>query len=321
MTISTQLRTTEGTATLAAGNSMNHASTTSTLKSIFVGHNGLRAGWRLLLFLIISIGLQGAFVLIRTGGVQGFLDQQKKAAQITVTPLLIGTSEAIAFLVICFATVVMAKIERRRFSEYGLPMAKALGKDFWKGASWGFLALSGTLLATFLLHGFRITGLALHGTAIVSSVLGWGLAFALVGLFEEFLCRGYVQYTLASGIGYWPAAFIVSAFFGFTHAFNPGETIVGAISAGLFGILFCLFLRRSGSLWIPVGFHAAWDWGQAFYGVADSGIHPYHSVFASAFHGPMWLTGGTVGPEASIMTPIALMVVGLIFNHYHRENR
>jgi uncharacterized protein len=122
-------------------------------------------------------------------------------------------------------------------------------------------------------------------------------------------------------IGYCPAAVILSGLFGLGHAFNPNETAVGAIGAGLFGILFCLFLRRRGSLRIPVGFHAAWDWGQTFYGVPDSGMQPYHNVFSSAFSGPTWLTGGTVGPEASVMTPIALIVVALIFNYYHRADR
>ena len=321
MPVSTQLRTTDGARPLDATTPGNRLHVTSTLRFIFLGCDGLRAGWRLLTFLAISIVLLATFVLIRSGGVQGFLDDQNKAAQVTVTPLLMGGSEAIALLIICFATLVMTKIERRKFGEFGLPMVRAAGKDLWKGALWGFLALSGTLLGIFLLHGFRITGLALHGRAIVSAMMAWGVACLLVGLFEEFLCRGYVQYTLASGIGYWPAALIVSGLFGLVHAFNPNESVVGAIGAGLFGILFCLFLRRSGTLWIPVGFHAAWDWGQTFYGVADSGIKPYHNVFASTFHGPTWLTGGTVGPEASIMTPIALIIAALIFNHYHRADR
>lgn len=124
----------------------------------------------------------------------------------------------------------------------------------------------------FLLHGFRVTGLALHGTTIFSALIAWGIAFVLVGLFEEFLCRVYVQYTLASGIGFWPAAFVMSGLFGLGHAFNSGETVVGAVAAGMFGLLFCLFLRRTGNLWCAVGFHAAWNWGQTFYGVPDSGM-------------------------------------------------
>ena len=293
----------------------------SGLRTIFAGPNGLRTGWRLLIFVALVVVLLGGFVLIRNGGLQGFREAQRHAGQITVTPLLMGGSEAIAFVLLCVATLIMGKIEHRKFSEYGLPLRQALGKDFWIGCLSGFLAISGTLLAMFLLHGFRVTGLALHGTAILSSMIAWGMAFLLVGLFEEFLCRGYVQYTLGAGIGFWLAAFVMSALFGFSHAFNANENVVGAGAAGMFGVLFCLFLRRTGNLWIAVGFHAAWDWGQTFYGVPDSGIVPYHSVLSSAFSGPLWLTGGTVGPEASVLTPIALLVAALVFSRYHRENR
>jgi len=293
----------------------------SRLKPIFHGPNGLRAGWRLLIFVALVVVLLGSFLLIRNGGVQGFQEARKHAGEVTVTPLLTGGSEGMAFLLLCVAALMMGKIEHRKFSEYGLPLRQALGKEFWIGCLSGFLAISGTLLTMFLLHGFRVTGLALHGTAILSSMLAWGIAFILVGLFEEFLCRGYAQYTLASGIGFWPAAFVMSGLFAFGHSFNANETGVGVVATGLFALLFCLFLRRTGNLWIAVGFHAAWDWGQTFYGVPDSGLLPYHSVFHSAFSGPRWLTGGIVGPEASILTPITLLVVALVFRRYYRENR
>jgi uncharacterized protein len=293
----------------------------SGLRPIFIGPNGLRAGWRLLIFVALVVVLLGGFLLIRNGGLQGFREAQKHANEITITPLLMGGSEAIPFVFLCIATLIMGKIEHRKFSEYGLPLSQALRKDFWIGCLLGFLAISGTLLAMFLLHGFRVTGLALHGTAMLSAVIAWGMAFILVGLFEEFLCRGYMQYTLASGIGFWPAAFVMSGLFAFGHSFNANETGVGVVATGMFGLLLCLFLRRTGSLWCAVGFHAAYDWGQTFYGVPDSGILPYHNVVSSAFSGPRWLTGGTVGPEASVLTPIALLLVALIFSHYYRENR
>lgn len=301
--------------------SQNRPRHTSGLKAIFIGPDGLRAGWRMLLFLVHYGVLFGAFVLIRHGGPQGVVEAQRRMAHMPITPRLLGVSEAVAFACLCFATWIMGRLERRPFSAYGLPPHEALRKGFWLGAGSGFLAISGTLLAMFLLHGFRITGLALHGTAIVTALGAWGVAFLLVGLFEEFALRGYLQYTLASAIGFWPAAFVLSGLFGFAHAFNPGENAVGAVSAGLFGLLFCLVLRRTGSLWFAVGFHAAWDWAQTLYGVPDSGMLPYHNLFNSAFHGPRWLTGGSVGPEGSILTPIALLIVALIFNRYYRENR
>jgi uncharacterized protein len=321
MTLANQLKFSADTPLLATEPSQPGSHPTSGLKLIFVGPNGLRAGWRLLIYVVLVGVLLGGFVLIRNGGFQGLREAQKNAGQITVTPLLMGGSEAIAFVLLCVAALIMAKIEHRKFSEYGLPLRQALRKDFWIGCLAGFLAISGTLLTMFLLHGFRVTGLALHGTAILSSLLAWGIAFILVGLFEEFLIRGYTQYTLASGIGFWPAALVMSGLFALGHAFNPNETGVGVVATGLFGLLFCLFLRRTGNLWIAVGFHASWDWGQTFYGVPDSGMMPYHNVLSSVFSGPRWLTGGIVGPEASVLTPIALLVVALIFSRYYRENR
>lgn len=293
----------------------------SGMRSLFIGPRGLRAGWRVVMFIGLLLVLFGGTALVRNGGLQGTRDARKHLASFTMTPFLLGVSEAIAFAILCLATLIMARLEHRKFSEYGLPLRQALGKDFGIGCLFGFLSIGGTLLAMFLLHGFRITGFALRGKAILSAPVGWAIAFLVVGLFEEFLNRGYLQYTLACGIGFWPAAFVMSGFFAFGHAFNPHETPVGVASVALFGLLLCLFLRRSGSLWCAVGFHAAYDWGQTLFGVSDSGILPYHNLFKSAFSGPYWLTGGMVGPEASVLTPIALAMVALVFTRCYRENR
>jgi hypothetical protein len=319
MTIANRLKATENLPVLSTD--AFHPSSRLALKQIFIGPNGVRAGWRLLIFLALFAALLGSFVLIRAGGPQGFLEKYRSQSHITVTPLVMGGSEAITLLFLFGATLIMGKLEHRKFSEYGLPLRKSLGRDFWIGSFSGFLAISGTLLTIFLFHGFRITGLALHGTAIVSSLAGWGIAFLLAGLVEEFTFRGYIQYTLASGIGYWPAAFVMSGLFGLGHFFNSNETARGSATVVLFGLLLCFFLRRTGNLWCAIGFHLGYDWGQMFYGVPDSGIVPYHHLLNSTLSGPQWLTGGMVGPEASFLTPLALLVVAVLFSRYHPETR
>jgi len=321
MSSANQLNSAERLPVLPAESTEPSPHRTSAWKPIFLGPNGLRAGWRVLMFIALFAVLFGGFALIRAGGPQAFREQYRNQGHITVTPLLMGGSEAITMLFLCVAALIMGKIEHRKFSEYGLPLRLALRKDFWVGSFTGFLTISGTLLTIFLLHGFRVTGLAIHGTTILSSLLGWGLAFLLAGLVEEFLFRGYIQYTLASGIGFWPAAFLMSGLFGLGHFFNSNESALGSVAVVMFGLLLCLFLRRTGNLWCAVGFHLGYDWGQMFFGVPDSGIVPYHNLLGSTLSGPQWLTGGTVGPEASVLTPLALLVVALVFSRYYRGTR
>lgn len=286
--------------------------------TIFKGPNGIRAGWRVLIFFVIVIVLAGLLRLglhFLAGGRAGISTSQ-------LTPLGIGITEAILFGLTSIAALIMARIEHRKWGQYGLPARSAFGKDFWIGTLVGFLAISGSLAGIFALHGFRLTGLAIHGATVASATVAWTIAFVLVGLGEEFSFRGYLQYTLTTGMGFWPSGILLSLLFGLAHAGNPGESKTGLVSVVLFALLFCLFLRRRGNLWWAVGFHAGWDWGQTFfYGVPDSGVPAYHNLFRSTFNGPNWLTGGTVGPEASVFTPIVLMITAIVFARVYRENR
>jgi hypothetical protein len=216
----------------------------------------------------------------------------------------------------------MTRIEHRKWAEYGLPAASAFGRNFRVGLITGFSSITAALLAIFFLHGFHLTGLAIHGKTIVMATAAWSAAFVVVGLGEEFAFRGYLQFTLTTGMGFWPSAVLLSVLFALAHVANPGETKFGLFSVVCFGLLFCFMLRRTGNIWWPVGFHAGWDWGQTFfYGVTDSGLAPYHNLLNSTFSGPAWLTGGSAGPEASIFTPLTLLLVAIIFSRIYRENK
>lgn len=286
--------------------------------TVFVGPNGIRAGWRVLIFAAILCGLSVLLFLIVAALAHG---RRVSFGLSQLTPSGLSLTEGVMFLLVAIAAIIMARIEHRRWGQYGLPLGTAFKKDFWIGTIVGFVAISGCLFAIFELHGFHLTGLSVHGSSILFATAAWCLTFVIVGLSEEFTFRGYLQYTLTTGMGFWPAAVLMSLVFAAAHTGNPGESKVGVASVFLFGMLFCLFLRRRGDLWWAVGFHAGWDWGQTFfYGVPDSGLQPYHNLFNSAFSGPTWLTGGTVGPEASIFTPIALLVVAIFFALVYRKD-
>jgi uncharacterized protein len=290
--------------------------------SVFRGPNGIRAGWRTLIFLAIVVGLVAAVNLIVALVLHFLLHRSPHLEAVSsLTPATAILSDGSIFLFTGIAAVIMSRIERRKWGQYGLPARFAFRSHFWLGTLVGFLAISASLCAIFALHGFHLAGIAIHGKTLVLATAAWSAAFVIVGLGEEFSFRGYLQFTFATGMGFWPATLLTSALFALAHAFNPGESKFGLLSVVCFGVLFCLVLRRTGNLWWAVGFHAGWDWGQTFfYGVTDSGFAPYHNLFNSSFSGPTWLTGGTAGPEASIFTPLVLLVVGILFSRVYREN-
>lgn len=164
-------------------------------------------------------------------------------------------------------------------------------------------------------HVFSFGPLALHGLDILRYAAFWAIATLLVGVFEEIAFRGYVQHTLSSALGFWPSALLISAVFGATHLLDRTYTWFGVVSAGMFGLLFSLTLFRTGALWLAISFHAAFDYSQIFlFSPSNGAVKTSAHLLTSSLHGPLWLTGGTVGPEASVNGLGVLVAVFLLFN-------
>jgi uncharacterized protein len=281
---------------------------------VFFGPNGLRSGWRLLIFSAI---LSALFSIV---GIALRLLTHRSNPRSGLDPLTALWGEGLPLLLVLIATWAMARLEGRSFAAYGLPARGAFGVKFLQGVVVGFAAISALLGSMHIAGAFHLTDLALHGTQGWQYAFFWAVVFVVVGLFEEFFFRGYPLFTFTTGIGFWPAAIVMSFLFGYVHYRNPGETWVGAFAAGLVGLLFCLLLRRTGDLWLPIGFHASWDWGETyFYGVPDSGQLASGHLFNASFSGPQWLTGGTVGPEGSYLCIALLVLLLVIFAAWFRE--
>jgi hypothetical protein len=316
------------------------SSDSSVLHKIFIGKDGLRAGWSLLIFVAILAAF--GFCLNRIGHkLHPVGPRTPEAAQEAMgEPRFLLIGEGVQFFVVLLVTWIMSKIERRPNSVYGFGDSRML-PHFFAGLGWGVSCLSLLILILWKAGLLVINGRLLFGGDILRYGAIWLLGFLLVGFFEEYSTRGYVQYTLTRGLagfyewafntrhsvalGFWTSALIFSFLFGFGHKSNPGESPIGLLSAGLIGLIFCLTLWRTGSLWWAIGFHASWDWGQNFlYGTADSGLVVQHRLLDTHPIGKPLLSGGTTGPEGSIYILGILVLVVLIIvltlprTHYGR---
>lgn len=282
-------------------------------KEIFVGPMGVRAGWRALIFLGIVIAVQAVLQEI----VLLILKARGIAAPEGLYALFFLVSDAIALIAVVIATGIMARWERRKFTDYGLPGKNVFGRRFWEGAIFGYAGVSLLILLIFLAGGYSPGSLAIHGAALARATVLWVLASLAIGFAEEYFFRGYPQFILTQGMGFWPAAFLISLLFGALHYFTkPYERWPDWASTGLIALLLCLTLRRTGDLRFAIGFHAAFDFGAIFvYSGPNGGRLAPDRLLTATFHGGDWLTGGKLGPEASLLVfpVIAAMFVAVHF--------
>lgn len=221
--------------------------------------------------------------------------------------------KALMAFFVALATWIVSRMEKRPLDDYGIPPRQIFGPRFWEGFLWGFAMLSAIVLILRASGHFQIDSMALNGAAIFRYALGWGAVFLAVAIHEEFAFRGYWLFTFSRRFGFWPGALFTSVIFGVAHLGNPGENVLGIVQVVVIGLLFCLTIRRTGTLWFAVGFHGAWDWAETFfYGTPDSGLVGVGRFLNTSYQGPKWLTGGSAGPEGSVIAFLVLFLCALL---------
>lgn len=146
----------------------------------------------------------------------------------------------------------------------------------------------------------------------------WGVyLMALLGLIPCLILHNLK----AQSAGFWQAAWVTSTLFGYWHTNNHGENQIGIFAAAAIGFVFCVSVRLTGSVWWAIGCHMAWDWGETFfYGTPDSGLVAPGHVFSAQPQGNTLMSGGTVGPEGSVMALlIILLLLGTVMLMYRRK--
>ncbi|MGB9069921.1 MAG: type II CAAX endopeptidase family protein [Candidatus Acidiferrales bacterium] len=262
---------------------------------------------RLLLWVGIALLLPAPFLFV------AHLRAGRTSSLDTVQRELPAKAIAVGFVLL--ATWIVSRMEERPLKDYGIPMRQAFGMRFWEGPVWGFAMLSAILLALRASGHFRMDSVALTGSAVFRFALAWAVTFLAVSWSEEFAFRGYWLFSFCRRMGYWQAALLISVVFGAAHLPNPGENALGILQVIEFGLLMCLILRRTGNLWFAVGFHGAWDWAETyFYGTPNSGLLGAGRFLNSSVHGPTWLTGGSAGPEGSVITLVTLVLCALLIH-------
>lgn len=275
------------------------------LRAIFYGNSGLRAGWRVLLFVLLFTLI--TFVLSMF--LRPLLLQARHGVLPAWAPIAQDGPQIVALVL---AAYFLSRIERRPMPTAGLA-GRSRALRFVTGGVWGIVVLSVLVWMLDRLHLLTIAAPAIHGSIAMEYGLVYAIGFLLVGIFEELLFRGYLQSIVSRGIGFWWTAVLFSTAFGAVHINNKGESPMGVFNAAAVAFLLCMSLWFTGSLWWAIGFHATWDWGESFlYGTPDSGMIMRGHYFTSVAHGPLLASGGATGPEGSYYALVLLVCCILI---------
>jgi membrane protease YdiL (CAAX protease family) len=180
---------------------------------------------------------------------------------------------------------------------------------------------AGGLVLGIALFSVVIGILALAGAFSVAGYGAWpAVASGLIGAIvtaigEEIVFRGWLFRTVRDIVGTWIGVAVSAVVFGLLHAFNPGASPVSTIAIALeAGVLLALAYAATGRLWLPIGIHAGWNFAEgSIFGSSVSGHAPDPSLLHGVLHGPVVLTGGIFGPEASVVGVIVCMVAAAAF--------
>ena len=269
-----------------------------------------RAGrwyWRVLRFPMVIILVGGPLVFIC-----GYLpfdillaiqDTTRKGASASQT--LLGTLVALPSAALAYWAIARG-IERRRPDELALRRA---GRELSLGIAIGIGLLSLIVGVIAILGGYRVTGI--HGPAVLIVPIA---AAILASFVEELVVRGILFRVAQASLGTWLATLISAGIFGLLHAGNPNATVVStlaiAVSAGT--VLAGAYVM-TGRLWACIGMHFAANAAQAgVFGLPVSG-RAAAGLLDSELSGPVLISGGEFGLEASVVTVVAAAALSVVF--------
>ena len=264
------------------------------MQKLFQGFNKL---YRAILFppvrAVLGFFWVGAAMALGAGAT-GWLPESVKI----LDPLLLAAGALLGYYF--FVRIV----ERRSVPEL---VGKGFLKEAAAGAAIGFGLFGLVIGILFLLGLYSVNGV--HALSVVVPAL---MAALMAGITEELLIRAVAFRILEEWLGSWLALGITAILFGLMHLPNPQATLVSSAAIALeAGVMLAAAYMVTRRVWLAIGIHVAWNFAQSgIFGVATSGVEST-GYLEGVLNGPPILSGGSFGPEASIIAVVVCSAAGL----------
>ncbi len=277
------------------------------MRRLFIAPDGrLNLFWRLFTYTLLY------FVMLMLA--QALQERALGLPRNSLRGTLVHSGLAVA-LTIGLTWFYRTKVDKRPWSGVGLTLRGRVGQ-LLTGFAAGVLLIGLVFAIEYAAGWLTITGFEPNrsgwGTAL--SFVVAGLLYAITpGFTEEVLMRGYWFQNLGEGRRLWVSTLVVAVAFALLHFGQFGPWMLVFIPSMLV-LSTGLILSRlvTGSLWMAIGWHTAWDFAQwAVFGISP--LWSMRPLIAVQMTGPIWLIGPPGMPEEGLVGILVEMLgVGLL---------
>lgn len=198
-----------------------------------------------------------------------------------VAPLSAGAGEhsamvlgAVTVLATFAITLVFVRWEKKSLTDFGFYLMRDTWKRFVAGLLFGLFLVAIHTAAQAMFAPMRWVG----GPAIPPThALLVFATFFLLSAREELAFRGYPLRTLVSSLGPWRAQLVVALLFAAEHLFGGATWTNALLGTGMGSLLFGMAAIATRGLAMPIGLHAAWNFGDWVRG-GKGADGPWHIV-------------------------------------------
>ena len=282
----------------------------------------LAKGWRPWGIFVPVLGL--IFVAMTVASFTALL-QHARLVDAAENP--IGLQGFAAFLLLPFAALGLAVlawvrfVERRSLSTLGLVNRGRL-QTFLLGHMTGVAMATAIVAAIWIAGSFAARGYApaFHSPAGLAGIVILLACFAVQSSVEEIIFRGWMLSAIAAKFGVAIAVLVSSAVFTVLH-YDPHATWLFVTNVFLFAVFACFWAIRTGNIWGVMGWHAGWNWLFATgFEMRVTGLDAHMPALLVKMtpRGADYLTGGSEGPEGSVMCCV-LLLAGIAFLGLRRK--
>jgi membrane protease YdiL (CAAX protease family) len=268
----------------------------------------IRAGWRMVIQLVLFMGILVLFVFIDDFFTEGW------------PRTIIGEGDSILLpLEMFLATLISVWIagrflDRRPLVDFGLRFNRSWWSDLGAGFMIGASVITGIYLTMKVAGWVEITGMTESyyvGMSFVANFIIVFLVILVMAANEELNGRGYWIRNISEGMSFGTssrkrgvvyAVGFSSLLFGLAHVVEHA-TILSTLNLVLGGAAYALVFVWTGQLALPLGFHVGWNFVQGcVFGFNVSGVPFGTTLLAVQQKGQeLWTGGAEFGPEAGLL--------------------